>query len=167
MDSFQLTLLLNEYNWVDANSSLSAENRLAAIVGKNVTMSFVLPFLDFCPKTITTLYEIKVQGLIALRAWLPPKSPLYSVLHSLFKYASSTAASSTIEELPAVSHLAQDWVELWKTEKITLLFEYTNHPLYYDPSSDLPLNVIKSTTKIQTAPVTLPPDQLSLEVINI
>ncbi|VDK65860.1 unnamed protein product [Onchocerca ochengi] len=164
MDSFQLTLLLNEHNWIDANSSLSAENHLAAVVGKNVTMSFVLPFLDFCPKTITTLYEIKVQGLIALRAWLPPKSPLYGILHSLFKYASFTAASSTIEELPTVSHLAQDWVELWKTEMITLLFEYTNHPLYYDPPSDLPLNVIKSITKIQTVPVTLPPDQLSVEI---
>ncbi|MCP9260407.1 DNA mismatch repair protein Msh6 [Dirofilaria immitis] len=164
MDSFELTLLLNEHNWIDANSSVSAENHLAALVGENVTMSFALSFLDFCPETITTVYEIKVQGMVALRTWLPPKSPLYSVLHSLLKYASFTAASSTLEDLSAVSHLAQDWVELFRTETITLLFEYTNHPLYYDPPSDLPLNLFKSTAKKQTAPTALPPDQLSLEI---
>ncbi|CAG9534922.1 unnamed protein product [Cercopithifilaria johnstoni] len=164
MDSFELTLLLNEHNWIDASSSVSAENHLAAIVGKNVTISFALPFLDFYPKTITTVYEIKAQGMVALRIWLPPKSPLYSILHSLLKYASFTAPSPTVEDLPAVLHLAQDWVELWRTERVTLLFKYTNHPLYYDPPSDLPLNVVKSTTKKQTTPITLPPDHLSFEI---
>uniref|UniRef100_A0A158Q731 FSA_C domain-containing protein n=1 Tax=Elaeophora elaphi TaxID=1147741 RepID=A0A158Q731_9BILA len=164
MDSFELTLLLNEHNWIDASSSVSAENHLAAVVGENVTISFALPFLDFYPKTVTTVYEIKAQGMVALRTWLPPKTPLHSVLHSLFKYASFTAASPTGEDLSAVSHLAQDWVELWRTETITLLCKYTNHPLYYDPPSDLPLHVVKSTTKKQTTPTTLPPDQLSLEI---
>uniref|UniRef100_A0A8L7TDP8 FSA_C domain-containing protein n=1 Tax=Brugia malayi TaxID=6279 RepID=A0A8L7TDP8_BRUMA len=164
MDSFELTLLLNEHNWIDASSSVSAENHLAAIVGENVTISFALPFVDFYPKTVTTVYEIKAQGMIALRTWLPSKSPLYSVLHSLLKYASFTVTSPTIENLSAMSHLAQDWVELWRTETVTLLFEYTSHPLYYDPPSDLPLNAIKSTSRNQETPINLPPDQLSLEV---
>ncbi|KAL3998683.1 Fragile site-associated protein C-terminus family protein [Acanthocheilonema viteae] len=164
MDSFELTLLLNEHNWIDASSSVSAENHLAAIVGENVTISFILPFLDFYPKTITTVYEIKTQGMVALRTWLPSKSPLYSVLHSLLKYSSFTTTSSSVKDLPAVLHLAQDWIELWRTETITLLLKYANHPLYYDPPSDLPLNVIKSTTKNQAAPITLSPDQLSLEI---
>lgn len=47
---------------------------------------------------------------------------------------------------------------------ITVIFKYTNHPLYYDPSSDLPLNIVKSAIKKQISPITLPPDQLSLEV---
>uniref|UniRef100_A0A915Q466 DNA mismatch repair proteins mutS family domain-containing protein n=1 Tax=Setaria digitata TaxID=48799 RepID=A0A915Q466_9BILA len=167
MDGFELTLLLNEHNWIDASSSVSAENHLATIVGENVTISFALPFLDFCPKTITTVYEIKTRGMVALRAWLPPKSPLYSILHSLLRYASFNVTSSKIKNLPAVSHLAQDWVELWRTEKLTLFFEYTNHPLYYEPASDLPLNVIEPTGKKQTAPINLPPDQLLLEITDV
>lgn len=89
------------------SSSVSAENHLAAIVGQNVTISFALPFIDFCPKTVTTVYEIRAQGMIALRTWLPPKSPLYSVLHSLLKYASFTDSSPAKEDLSAASHLAQ------------------------------------------------------------
>lgn len=76
-------------------------------MGENVTVSFALPFLDFYPETVTTVYEIKTQGMVALRARLPPKSPLYSVLHSLLKYASFSSTSPTIEDLPTVLHLAQ------------------------------------------------------------
>ncbi|VDN18438.1 unnamed protein product [Gongylonema pulchrum] len=163
-DSFELFLLLNENNWINTSSSISAENHLAAIVGKNVAASFALPFLDFCPETITTVYEINVHGMLGLRAWLPPKSPLYSVLHSLLKYAPFAITSPTTENLPTISNLAEDWVELWRTESITLLFEYTYYPLYRDPLSDLPSNVIRPSANKQTTPMALPPDQLLLEV---
>lgn len=101
--------LFSHFQVENFSSSVSAENHLAAIVGENVTISFILPFLDFCPKTMTTVYEIKAQGMIALRTWLPPKSPLYSVLHSLLKCTSVTSASSTVGDLPAALQLAQVW----------------------------------------------------------
>ncbi|VDM98218.1 unnamed protein product [Thelazia callipaeda] len=156
MDNFEITLLLNDHNWIDVSTSLSAENHLAAIIGKNMTVSFALHVLEFCPRTITTLYEVSAYHGLALRAWLPSESPFYSVVHSLLKYASSQTKNSSAE--------LQDWVELWRTEKISLLFEYTHHPLYSDQPSDLPLNNTKTAAKEHSTPMTLSPDQLLIEI---
>uniref|UniRef100_F1KPJ4 Bridge-like lipid transfer protein family member 1 C-terminal domain-containing protein n=1 Tax=Ascaris suum TaxID=6253 RepID=F1KPJ4_ASCSU len=164
-DSAELILALNDKNWIDTSSSASAENCLAAIVGKEITAKFSFPFVDYCPEKMNMKYVIDVRNFLALRVWLPAQSPLAPVLHSLMKNAHFTCSQPAATALPTISSPSQEWEEIWRCETISLVFDYTYYVSYADPPSDLPYHVIASSTaKIPRHPIVLATDDLLIEV---
>lgn len=62
-------------------------------------MNAYLPFVDFCPETVDTVYEVVAKDTVALRFWVPPSSPMFPVLKTLLKnsiYVPSFASSSNL-----------------------------------------------------------------------
>ncbi|VDM45903.1 unnamed protein product [Toxocara canis] len=167
-DSAELILPLNDKNWIDTSSSASAENCLAAVVGKEITAEFSFPFVDFCPEKVALKYVIEVRDCLALRVWLPAQSPLAPLLHSLMKNAHFTCSKPAATALPTISSRSHGWEEIWRCERISLMFDYTYHVSYADPPSDLPYHVIASSVaKSPPHPIALVPDDLLIEVHNL
>lgn len=96
---------MDECELANFSSLTSAENHLAAVVGKNACCKFALPFVDFCPETVSLKYKFDLHGFLGLRMWLPQKSPLYSVLHALLKNASYETTFPGTNRLPTLSDL--------------------------------------------------------------
>ncbi|MFH4974720.1 hypothetical protein AB6A40_001429 [Gnathostoma spinigerum] len=165
-DSFELILPLNDKNWIDSSSSANAENILAAISGESITASFSLPFIDFTPETVNLIYEIEVRNSLALRVWMPPQTVLSSLLHSLVRNSQFKMRAPPCSYKKTVCGSFEDWVEIWRTEYIKLLFEYTYHPIYCDIVSDIPQNILSHFLPERAShPYELEPDELLIEIV--
>lgn len=109
MSSYRITSFVStpHFPYPFFSSSASAENCLAAIVGKEITAKFSFPFVDYCPEKMNMKYVIDVRNFLALRVWLPAQSPLAPVLHSLMKNAHFTCSQPAATALPTISSPSQ------------------------------------------------------------
>uniref|UniRef100_A0A7E4VU99 FSA_C domain-containing protein n=1 Tax=Panagrellus redivivus TaxID=6233 RepID=A0A7E4VU99_PANRE len=158
MDRFEIILLLNEKNWVDTSSTTSAENFLAAIVGSHLSTSFALPFTDFAPKTIPVDFDFSARERLALRVHVPQQfvsEPVFSSLMHSAHYKAFRAKSGI------VVGVSDDWLELWRTETVTMKFGYVFHPVPSYVKSDLPDRCLAEMIPPDVkTPAALTPDSL-------
>ncbi|CAJ0604609.1 unnamed protein product [Cylicocyclus nassatus] len=162
-DSFEGILLLNESNWVDPTEK-NPENVEAAIVGSHFNLSFTLPFEDFMPELITTKYSLRLENGLALRMRYPPGSAIASVVAALFRGAHVNLYSTPA---PHGKHSRdnEDWHEVWRTESVTSIIEFTYHPLVPKFKSDIPFHVLQEfLPKPVEHPKDLSPDKMDVKL---
>ncbi|CAD5207349.1 unnamed protein product [Bursaphelenchus okinawaensis] len=164
IDKFEVILLLNDKNWVDTGAAQSAENTQAAIVGNQLTINFSLPFTEFSPKTIKVAYEIKAFSDLALRVRVPSQS----TIEPLFLALCNSAANKTKMKYSKVFVTAgpeQGFVEIWRTETISVRFDHEYHPISSKVNSDVPLIFLNDyLPKEIEHPNELEPDSLEIEM---
>ncbi|CAB3410727.1 unnamed protein product [Caenorhabditis bovis] len=166
VDSFEVIMLLNECNWVDA-SDKNAENVEAAIVGEKLTFSFELPFTEFLPQVQHVKYQMKGERGVALRTKFPPDSATAPILAALSKLA---RGSSNAPKSPHGTHSLNkdEWFEIWRTELIEMRFDHQYKPLVLRKNipSSLPFSVLADyLPKAATHPWNLEPDYLGVEIL--
>lgn len=95
MKEFEIITLSNEYNWIDC-SSTNQENHHLAFCGDLFDLSFVLPFDDFLPKTVTLKFWIHGEG-VDLSMFLPEVSTSRSLVLALDKNARILTRSGKVK----------------------------------------------------------------------
>uniref|UniRef100_A0A1I7XZZ8 FSA_C domain-containing protein n=1 Tax=Steinernema glaseri TaxID=37863 RepID=A0A1I7XZZ8_9BILA len=164
-EQFEIILFLNENNWIDTSSSTSAENFLAALVGKELSIKFALPFIDFSPKTVPVSYEFEADDNLALRVRLSPQSaiePLVRALsHTVFCRSFTRPSNCKVR----IADPANGWIEIWRTERVAAVFHYVYHPQPGKFESDIPMHVIEQFMPQKALkPATLTPDRLAIDI---
>ncbi|CAJ0955025.1 unnamed protein product, partial [Mesorhabditis belari] len=160
-DNFEVILWLNEGNWVDTQVGVQPEGVEAAIVGEKLSFNFVLPFIDFLPKTIKTSYFLSAERELAVRLRLPNQSSMQPILASLFNTCNADRLAA-----PSTKGLVSNdpsWFEIWRTERFEALFTHCFHPMPGKFPTDLPYHVVEEFShKGPTHPKDLPTDSLDV-----
>ncbi|CAD7085829.1 unnamed protein product [Hermetia illucens] len=146
MKEFEIITLSNEYNWIDC-SSTNQENHHLAFCGDLFDLSFVLPFDDFLPKTVTLKFWIHGEG-VDLSMFLPEVSTSRSLVLALDKNARILTRSGKVKnrkELYSkkwrrICLQSTGWVDCWSVPIVALSIQYIYHPmppLGPDPQADI------------------------------
>ncbi|CAI4230279.1 unnamed protein product [Auanema sp. JU1783] len=161
-DGFEFILLLNDSNWVDPSEKLS-ENVECAIVGEQLSLSFLYAFVDFLPSTFNVSYNLIGENEMAMRLKYPSNSATSSLLAGLLKNA-KTSSNANVSPHGTVSK-AEGWFESWRTERVSCVFDYKYHPIITEFKPTLPYDVYKGwmPPKIEN-PFDLPVDFLKVVV---
>ncbi|CAI2304685.1 unnamed protein product [Caenorhabditis sp. 36 PRJEB53466] len=166
VDGFEVTMLLNESNWVDT-ADMNAENVEISIVGEKLSFDCELPFVDFLPQTQMMKYELKGEKGVAMRAKFPPDSataPMRAALSRLARcnpYAPPSKYGTHTRDRDA-------WFELWRTELVKMDFDHQYRPLVTKANipSDIPFAVLSDyLPPPANHPWELEPDFLGVDIL--
>ncbi|KAK5982618.1 hypothetical protein GCK32_004239 [Trichostrongylus colubriformis] len=162
-DSFEVILLLNESNWVDP-SEKNPENVEASIVGRHCNISFTMSFEDFLPELVSTTYTLRLENSLALRLRYPPASATAPVMAALSRGAYTNMYSKPSSH-GRVSKNTEEWHEIWRTESIICVIDYSYHPNVSKIASDIPVHVLQEfLPKPVEHPKDLPPDKMNVRL---
>ncbi|XP_069098559.1 bridge-like lipid transfer protein family member 1 isoform X3 [Pleurodeles waltl] len=198
---FEMIWAANQHNWVDC-STKQQENVYLAACGDTLNIEFPLPFTDFVPTTCNTRFSLR-GGDVDLHLFLPDCHPSkYSLLTLVNdchpnKVSPESCASAEIQsgqktckpKWRNVTQAGSGWVECWTVPSVTLIIDYTWHPIYpqkadeqlkqsFSAMEESMLSILrpsqKSSEKVIASPVTsarvlvdpseLPPDKLHVEL---
>ncbi|GMT28536.1 hypothetical protein PFISCL1PPCAC_19833, partial [Pristionchus fissidentatus] len=138
VQDFEILVLLNEGNWID--KKVLEDNWMGAIAGSSLSMKAVLPFGDFAPEMIKMSYDLKMRGEMAVRMNLPHSRVGSAIYSSFLHHAPEMNARSS--QFGRTTNKKSDWPELWRTEGVDVLIDYSYHPTMGSFSSELPAEAL-------------------------
>nr|XP_033794435.1 transmembrane protein KIAA1109 homolog isoform X3 [Geotrypetes seraphini] len=139
---FEMIWAANQHNWIDC-STKQQENVYLAACGETLNIDFSLPFTDFVPSTCSTRFSLRGED-VDLHLLLPDCHPSKYSLLTLVKDCQPNKISPEIclsaesqngqkTSKPKWRNLTKaghDWVECWIVPSVTLIIDYTWHPIY-------------------------------------
>ncbi|XP_053559592.1 bridge-like lipid transfer protein family member 1 isoform X3 [Bombina bombina] len=197
---FEMIWAANQHNWIDC-STKQQENVSLAACGETLNIDFALPFTDFVPSTCNTRFSLRACD-VDLHLFLPDcHTSKYSLLTLVKDCHTNKVSPDSCNS--AENHSGQKtckpkwrnltkaeagWVECWTVPCISLIIDYTWHPIYPQkedeqlkqslsemeesmlsmlrPSQKPSEKVISPTTSNRhpVDPSELPPDKLHVEL---
>ncbi|XP_076826116.1 bridge-like lipid transfer protein family member 1 isoform X2 [Clavelina lepadiformis] len=134
LKEFDLVLPANAHNWIDCNSK-PKDNAYLGLHGKELAISFVLPFYDFLPPTFTIPFNFDLkQGQLCV--YLPESNMQRNILmnlttnqHMWNKRESCADEDKNLFQNKTWGMINKDWVPCWDVPTLKLTIAYTWHPI--------------------------------------
>ncbi|KAI0212656.1 hypothetical protein LSAT2_002397 [Lamellibrachia satsuma] len=171
LKQFEIITLVNEYNWIDCFGK-TPENAHIAVRGDTLDVSFVLPFIDFLPPTVSLPITFKGEFAV-LSLYLPEKNTSRHALLSIARTMKIVGRDGKELSQPFGSAESQGkwmrttdksigWVDCMEAPSVAVNLNYMYHPMALleaedgDSNQGEPTSTLSSEEKVLNMPHLIP-----------